>query len=841
MINYKNIKGITLIALVITVIILLILAGITLNVTIGENGLITKAQQAAKEQEITNLKETMDFEALSAQMDAIITGANPLDIFLSSIQEEIGSINVDREENSNKAYIEKNGHTFIAENIDGKIQLRYIGETSKLPPEITKSLEITNTTNSITVKVSARLAEKYRYYIKTNETGEWGSYQESSSNEYTFNGLSQDTIYYIKVEAINKNGQDAKEERRQTVLMPNAEEVLSVTNEEWNSEQLARVKITSTENGYTIQYTTNLDDESSWKEVENGAYTEYELIGGTTVYVRLNDGINTTNNIQYAINRQETLLTLAENSGTVTYPNTKEVTITNPGGGNLSASSSDTSKATATTNGNKLVITPIAVGTSTITVTAAATNRYNMAHATYSATVELGVLTVTYYKNDGTNTTQTGTIYDSIESDLSTNVFSRNKYEFVKWNTEANGSGTDYTNKITANSNIDLYAQWRKLDSTPPTVTITMENSTDYLFAIKSTVSITDSSGVDFSNCKYIYTTSSDEIGDNISSYTEGSLTQENTTIEKAKTTGTYYLHVIAKDNEGNIGETVSDSGISITGDKTYGCTSSVETANLLPGTYKFDVYGAQGGGSGGKGGYSYGTYNISSAKVIYICVGGTGGQYAGGYNGGGSGGNTGIFTTSFGGGGASHIATELRDTGILNKYASYTSDILIVAGGGGGQGGPGTWGTPTAGGNAGGTSGLSGGGYSGGGGTQSTGGAGGVNSESFTQSQINSANDGKNYWHTGARRRPEAAVGTAGGGGASGKSSGSGAVNGGAGSFGTGGAGGVGPQWQKCKYCSSGSGGGGGSGYVRTSSLTSAGTAEDTHTGAGSITITIQ
>ena len=51
--KYKNVqaknKGITLIALVITIIVLLILAGVSINILIGENGLLTKSQDAANE------------------------------------------------------------------------------------------------------------------------------------------------------------------------------------------------------------------------------------------------------------------------------------------------------------------------------------------------------------------------------------------------------------------------------------------------------------------------------------------------------------------------------------------------------------------------------------------------------------------------------------------------------------------------------------------------------------------------------------------------------------------------------------------------------------------------
>ncbi len=42
----QNAKGITLIALIITIIILLILAAVTLNITIGDNGIITKTKLA---------------------------------------------------------------------------------------------------------------------------------------------------------------------------------------------------------------------------------------------------------------------------------------------------------------------------------------------------------------------------------------------------------------------------------------------------------------------------------------------------------------------------------------------------------------------------------------------------------------------------------------------------------------------------------------------------------------------------------------------------------------------------------------------------------------------------
>lgn len=59
-------KGITMVALVVTIIILLILAGISVATLTGENGLIKKAQQAKEESEIATEKEILDQAIIQA-------------------------------------------------------------------------------------------------------------------------------------------------------------------------------------------------------------------------------------------------------------------------------------------------------------------------------------------------------------------------------------------------------------------------------------------------------------------------------------------------------------------------------------------------------------------------------------------------------------------------------------------------------------------------------------------------------------------------------------------------------------------------------------------------------
>ena len=67
----KKNKGITLIALIVTIIILLILAGSVLILTLGDSGIIAKAKEAKKKQILANAKEKIGIELLTAQAEAI--------------------------------------------------------------------------------------------------------------------------------------------------------------------------------------------------------------------------------------------------------------------------------------------------------------------------------------------------------------------------------------------------------------------------------------------------------------------------------------------------------------------------------------------------------------------------------------------------------------------------------------------------------------------------------------------------------------------------------------------------------------------------------------------------
>ena len=63
--KYKSsAKGITLIALVITIIVLLILAGVSISMLTGDNGIITQAQKAKEKTEEAKIREEQQLESL---------------------------------------------------------------------------------------------------------------------------------------------------------------------------------------------------------------------------------------------------------------------------------------------------------------------------------------------------------------------------------------------------------------------------------------------------------------------------------------------------------------------------------------------------------------------------------------------------------------------------------------------------------------------------------------------------------------------------------------------------------------------------------------------------------
>ena len=73
----KGQGGITLVALVVTIVVLLILAGITIALVFAQNGVVGKAQEAARDSNKGTIADNIQGYIVSQQMEALQNGTAP--------------------------------------------------------------------------------------------------------------------------------------------------------------------------------------------------------------------------------------------------------------------------------------------------------------------------------------------------------------------------------------------------------------------------------------------------------------------------------------------------------------------------------------------------------------------------------------------------------------------------------------------------------------------------------------------------------------------------------------------------------------------------------------------
>ncbi len=114
--DYKSSAGITMVTLVVTVIVLLILAGITMNFALGENGIVAKAKQATELYKREQEKEQIGLNSLYTQLASNNTGGNidtsEMTLLVKQIIEEerlkeypVGSVYISQSERNPSEFI----------------------------------------------------------------------------------------------------------------------------------------------------------------------------------------------------------------------------------------------------------------------------------------------------------------------------------------------------------------------------------------------------------------------------------------------------------------------------------------------------------------------------------------------------------------------------------------------------------------------------------------------------------------------------------------------------------------------------------------------------------------
>ena len=410
----KGNKGITIIALIITIVVLLILAGVTIDLVVGNDNLFDKARSTQKIQTVAGIKEALELEKVDIQVESKTVD---LDNYLEQISTGKKNYDLSSKEKIDKKNAEiiiNDEHKFLVkdkENGDVEIIYEGIAKASDLtisPKNGTYTypnsgtFEVTNNTSGGELTVSSDAPNIATASIKENTiTVQPGTtagkaniiVRSAASGEYAENkAIHLATVENgtIELEAIPYEGvYDGQAHNAFTSISINPSDAkleYSLDGNEYN-EKMPTITNTS-------EFTVTV------KASKEGYKTQI-----TTETIR--------------INKAEGKLTLSSTDGTYTYPTSGTFTVSGNTGA-LSVSSNNDNIAIVSINGNTVTVKPgTTAGKATITVTSAEANNYKEKTATHEATVQNGTITINATPYTGTYDGKAHNAFTSVTTDPS--------------------------------------------------------------------------------------------------------------------------------------------------------------------------------------------------------------------------------------------------------------------------------------------------------------------------------------------------------------------------------------------------------------------------------------
>ena len=260
-------KGITLVALVITVIVLIILAGVTLSTLVGDNGIITKAQEAKQNMTNAAAEEDKLIQNLLNEIKGIEAGGGEIEVPSGTI--EFGEVTWSNGQAEVEILANTAGET-LQYQINGTAEGSWqaIGSGGKVTglhhgdevharlwdgsiasvnksttikdekkPEVKVTVgEITSNSIAVTVEVTEEESglvetETYQYYLEEALAG------KSTNNSYKYEGLEQEKEYNLVVKVHDKAGNEGEGSATATTEgIPTIETTLSEGKYVWYTD-----------------------------------------------------------------------------------------------------------------------------------------------------------------------------------------------------------------------------------------------------------------------------------------------------------------------------------------------------------------------------------------------------------------------------------------------------------------------------------------------------------------------------------------------------------------------------------------------------------------------------
>ncbi len=254
-ISYKKQRGVTIIALTVTIIVLLILAGISISILTGDNKLLGKSQQSKRETEIMQYEEKLEIlKQLEYTNNYTTDIAQFLDNYVDVVEQdemfkENKGITADVGNNL-VTVITKEGYKFEV-TIDDVI---YVGDENDSNIDI-NNVKVTIlttptdwTNNSVRVKISTNITNVTKQY-SLDGGNNWKKYE----NEIEI----QDNGVEVQARAVNGNNESSN---TVTKIIENIDRL---------SPNIFTPRISKTTNTITVECTTT-DKEATTKDGKSG-------------------------------------------------------------------------------------------------------------------------------------------------------------------------------------------------------------------------------------------------------------------------------------------------------------------------------------------------------------------------------------------------------------------------------------------------------------------------------------------------------------------------------------------------------------------------------------------
>ena len=597
-------KGITFVALVVTIVTLLILAGVSISLIIGNNSLFDKAKSTQKVQTIAGIKEALELEKVDIQVESKTVN---LENYLEQISNGKKNYDLSSKEklDDKNAYIIVNDQYkfLIKDKENGDVEITYEGVA------VSGDLTLSSYEETYTYPNSGT------FTVTNNVSGGELSVESDAPNIATAS-IKENTITVVpgttagKANIIVKsvaNGEYAENKVIHVATVENGTISLSVTPYEGTYDGQAHNAIT--------QVDVNPSDAKLEYSLDGNTYSEtMPTITNTsefTVTVKASKaGYKTqTTTETVKVNKANGNLTLSATSGTIAYPNDTSFTVSN-NTGSLSVSSNNTNIATASISGNTVTVkSGTTAGTATITVTSAETSNYNAKSATYTATVQNGTISLSATPYSGT--------YDGKAHNALTKVIVNPSDAKIEYST----NGTSYSTTMPTITNTSSFTvtvraskAGYKTQTTTETVKVNKAAGTLTLSATSGTINYPNSTTFTVSG-----NTGTLSVSSSNTSVATVSISGSTVTIKSVGAgTATITVKSAASTNynEKTATYTVTVKNPTFTGDSGVGYYADTDGDGTPDGIIFEDF---KKGGSGSWGGTSYTVSTVTGLKEYYI------------------------------------------------------------------------------------------------------------------------------------------------------------------------------------------------------------------------------